>query len=382
MFNRLVEHNVRHPPTFVNRMVEQIRCYESGWGDGPMWLISAKDLQFRLRRFVIAVTVTGIVFGMALAFDAIKQALQAEGPRIVHLFHADQWVVANGASGPFTTAQVIPSSVASELREQPSVRDADPVVVSRSVVEAENDFDVNVIGFRIDGMGAPPIHEGRAPRAIDEVVVTKPIDAEVGSVVRIGGKRFRVVGRNDNASFNFGIPTVFLPLAPAYDVVFDGRALANAIAVRGDAQLPPTVEVLSNHEVEVDMRRPLKGGISTIDFVSLLLWLLAAGIIGSIIYLTALERSRDFAVFKATGMPMRTITGGLAAQAVFLALLAAVLAIGLAHLIVLGIPFPSRIGASSIAQLLVIAFFVGLVASVASLRRVRTTDPALAFGGA
>lgn len=347
-----------------------------------MWLISARDLQFRLRRFVIAVTVTAIVFGMALAFDSIKQALQAEGPRIVDLFHAERWVVAEGVSGPFTTAQVIPSSTASDLREQPGVSAADPVVVSRSVVEADEDFDVNVIGFRIGGLGVPPTHQGRAPRSAHEVVITKPIDADVGSVVHLGGKRFRVVGRNDDASFNFGVPTVFVPLEAAYDVVFDGRRLANAIAVRGAPDLPPTLEALSNHNVEVDMARPLKGGISTIDFVSLLLWLLAAGIIGSIIYLTALERSRDFAVFKATGMPMRTITSGLAAQAVFLALIAGVLAIGLAHLIVLGIPFPSRIGASSIAQLLVIAFLVGLVASVASLRRVRTTDPALAFGSA
>ena len=347
-----------------------------------MWLISAKDLQFRLRRFVIAVTVTAIVFGMALAFDSIKRALQAEGPRIVALFDADRWVVAKGVTGPFTTAQVIPSSVATELRRQQGVRRADPVVVSRSVLEADKDFDVNVIGFRVGGLGTPPTDEGRAPRANDEVVITEPISADVGSKVRLGGATFRVVGRNQNASFNFGIPTVFVPLASSYELVFDSRPLANAVAVRGTFKLPAGLEALTNDDVEEDMRRPLKGGISTIDFVSLLLWLLAAGIIGSIIYLTALERSRDFAVFKATGMPMRIITGGLAAQSVFLALIAAIIAVGLAHLIVLGIPFPSDISPASIAQLVVISLVVGLVASVSSLRRVRHTDPALAFGGA
>jgi putative ABC transport system permease protein len=146
--------------------------------------------------------------------------------------------------------------------------------------------------------------------------------------------------------------------------------------------LPPDLALLSNADVEDDMRRVIEGGITTIDFTSVLLWLVAAGIIGSITYLTALERTRDFAVFKATGMPMRTIAGGLAAQAVILALAAALIAVGLAHLIVLGIPFPADIGAPSVVQLVVVSVVVGLLASFASLRRIRTTDPALAFGGA
>jgi putative ABC transport system permease protein len=155
-----------------------------------------------------------------------------------------------------------------------------------------------------------------------------------------------------------------------------------AVAVTGSPRLPPGLALLSNDQVEDDMRRVIKGGIGTIDFTSALLWLVAAGIIGSISYLTALERTRDFAVFKATGMPGRTIAGGLAAQAVFLAIVSAFVAIGLAHLIVLGIPFPADIGGASILQLVVISVVVGILASFASLRRLRTTDPAVAFGGA
>jgi putative ABC transport system permease protein len=347
-----------------------------------MWLISAKDLQFRLRRFVIAVAVTAIVFGMALAFDSIKRALQAEVPRIVGLFHADGWVVARGASGPFTTAQVIPSSTAAELRDEPGVGRADPVVVSRSVVDAGERVDVNVVGYRLGGLGTPPTDEGRAPRSRGEVVVTEPIDAVIGTRIRLGGKVLRVVGRNADARYNFGVPTVFISLADAQTLAFDARPLAMAVAVTGSPRLPPGLALLSNDQVEDDMRRVIKGGIGTIDFTSALLWLVAAGIIGSISYLTALERTRDFAVFKATGMPGRTIAGGLAAQAVFLAIVSAFVAIGLAHLIVLGIPFPADIGGASILQLVVISVVVGILASFASLRRLRTTDPAVAFGGA
>ena len=62
-----------------------------------MWLVSARDLQFRARRFVIAVLVVSAVFGIALAIDGMKRAVQDEGPSIVASFGADQWLVAKGA---------------------------------------------------------------------------------------------------------------------------------------------------------------------------------------------------------------------------------------------------------------------------------------------
>ena len=46
--------------------------------------------------------------------------------------------------------------------------------------------------------------------------------------------------------------------------------------------------------------------VTTIDFVALLTWLIAAGVIGAIIYLTAIERTRDFAILRATGSANRT----------------------------------------------------------------------------
>ncbi len=70
-----------------------------------------------------------------------------------------------------------------------------------------------------------------------------------------------------------------------------------------------------------------------------LLWVVAATIIGSVLYLQAMERTRDFAVFKASGTSTAAIGVGLALQAVTLSLaaaaFAAVLALVLASLIAL-----------------------------------------------
>lgn len=348
-----------------------------------MWLISTRDLQYRLRRFIIAIAVTSIVFGMALAFDSMKRSLEAEVPRILNIVGADRWVVADGVSGPFTTAEVIPSDLVADLRDAPGVQRADPLVITRAVAISESTLDVNVVGHRLSGLGAPPLDAGRPAREPDEAVITNPIDAEIGDTVRLGAIRVRVVGRNNDARFNFGLPTVFVPLATAQELAFRGEPLASGIAVVGKLSgLPGGLTSLTNDDVAADMERPLKAGLDTIDFCAILGWLIAAGIIGSIVYLTAQERTRDFAVFKATGAPTRQILGGLAVQGVFLALTSAVVSIAVAHVIALGIPFPIDIGTSSVVQLVVVALIVGLVASLASARHALKTDPALAFGGA
>lgn len=62
-----------------------------------MWLVSVLDLQFRARRFVIAVVVTSLVFGIALAIDGMRRSVQSETPAIVALFGADHWIVARGS---------------------------------------------------------------------------------------------------------------------------------------------------------------------------------------------------------------------------------------------------------------------------------------------
>jgi putative ABC transport system permease protein len=111
------------------------------------------------------------------------------------------------------------------------------------------------------------------------------------------------------------------------------------------------------------------------------LWLVAAIIVGSVIYLSATERNRDFAVFKATGSSNAAIAGGLIAQAVVLTLTAAALAAVLAA--VLAPTFPIRVVISPLTYLAlpVVAVIIGIVASLAGVRRVTSVDPALAFGG-
>ena len=74
-----------------------------------------------------------------------------------------------------------------------------------------------------------------------------------------------------------------------------------------------------------DLMRPMTAAVGAITFMAVLLWVVAALIVGSVIYLSALERTRDFAVLKAVGVSTRAVLAGLCLQAVIVAVVAAVL---------------------------------------------------------
>jgi putative ABC transport system permease protein len=99
------------------------------------------------------------------------------------------------------------------------------------------------------------------------------------------------------------------------------------------------------------------------------------------VYLSALERQRDFAVFKATGVATRSILGGMVLQAALLSVVAALIGSVIATL--LGPRFPMIVSLQLRAHLLLpfLATAIGLLASLAGMRRVVAVDPALAFGG-
>ncbi len=75
-----------------------------------MWLISLRDLEWRRRRFAIAVLATGLVLALALLLTGVRASFDNEIDRTVSSFGADQWLVVEGAVGPFTAPIGFPAS--------------------------------------------------------------------------------------------------------------------------------------------------------------------------------------------------------------------------------------------------------------------------------
>jgi putative ABC transport system permease protein len=157
------------------------------------------------------------------------------------------------------------------------------------------------------------------------------------------------------------------------------------LIVDGDPGHTPTVPagltVSSRAEAHKQLLRPWGQAINSLTIFAVLLWVVAAAIVGSALYLSAIERTRDFAVFRATGSTTRALVAGLLAQAAVLTSASGVLAIVIAVAISPVFPLPVTVTLSQMVVTLVVSIVVGLFAAMTGLRRAVSVEPALAFAG-
>lgn len=349
--------------------------------------ISLRDLQWRRRRFVIVVFVASLAFGLALVMTGVTNQLTQEGENAIELFGADQWVVAAGVSGPFTSSQLIDATLGSTLAPEPGVTAASPILIGRTPI---GPLDVNVVGYEPASAMLPKKLVDARARATDRggAIADVRLGREVGDQIPLGGRSVPVVALIRDTSFFFGAPTVFLPLPLVQDLMFAGRDVASAIMIQGELDgidagpSARSLSIVTNDDVRSDFERVLKSSTDTIGIVDLLLWIMAAGIVSAIVYVSVLERTRDFATLKAMGTTNSALLFGLVVQGAVISLVSAVAAVAVCRVISPTFSFPVAVPPAAYVQLVAIALLVAVLASMAGVRRIAQIDPALAFGGA
>lgn len=360
-----------------------------------------RDLQWRKLRFSIAVVGTALVFAVSLLLVGVSASFSAEATRVLKGTGADVWLVRDGVPGPFTTLAPMSESWAEQITG-PGVERADPVLVvhhtaqrvgpSGRALVGEPFRDVTILGVRRGGLGTPRVAHGAPINGGTDAVVDERLGYRVGQRFGVSGQIFTVTGLTRSSTLFAGLPNVFVDLASAQHLFAGVGAgdVINTILVKGSVQPPVFVlgpggavnlNALTQADVRADILRPLANARATIDLVRVLLWVIAACIVGSVVYITALERTRDFAVFKAAGVSSAGILAGIVVEALVLAFTAgfvgALSSLALAPIC----PVPVTVPASAFALLALLAVGVGTVASLAGLRRVVRTDPAAAFAG-
>jgi len=318
---------------------------------------------------------------MSLLISGLAVSFRAEAQRTLDGIGADAWIVRAGVPGPFTAPAAIPEEAVPAVAGIKGVVRASPLIIVHQTVRNPDVKDVNLFGVAARGMGQPPGIKGRRARVSGEAVADDSLVKHLGTKLVVAGKAFTVVGITHGQTYNGGISNVYIPLRDAQALVFGGQHLVTAIVTKGaPAALPPQAAAMTNDAAREDILRPFKKGINTIGLVAALLWVVAAMIIGSVVYLSALERLRDFAVLKATGSSTKVLLASLSIQSVVVSLAAGILAIGVAFLLQPLFPLPIQVPLRAVLFLPVIAVIVGLIASLSGLRRAVTVEPALAFG--
>ncbi|MFP3915331.1 MAG: ABC transporter permease [Actinomycetota bacterium] len=342
-----------------------------------MWLLTLRDLRFRARRFGVAVAAMSLVITLLYLMTGLVEQFNQEPHLTAGAIGARSWVLPPGVSGPFTSSATLS---AEEVASVPG--DLDEVVVARATLDvAGEDQESLVVGHELEALGTPPVSAGRSVGQRGEVVLDRSAGASVGDRVGIGDSRFTVVGLTDDTTLLAGLPVVFASIEDAREVLFGGVPVVSALV--SETEVPPVGDLVATtaEEVGEDALGPLENAISSIDLIRGLLWLVAAIIIGGVLYLTALERRRDFAVMRAVGGTNLQLGWGLAVQGVALALAAVALATALQVLIVPVFPLTVRVPGRAYWQIPLLAGVVALLATRAGSSRARRTDPAAAFGG-
>ena len=355
---------------------------EAARGRTGTWMLALRDLQWRRRRFGIAIVGTALVFAMTLLLSGLASSFRTEATRTLNALGADAWVVRSGITGPFTALSTIPDQSWRLVLDSPTVQEASPLLVMHQSMTVPALHDVNLFGYRRHGLGEPRIVDGRLPRARGEAVVDRSIGLRLGTRFTISGRQSRIVGHTKDMTFNAGSPNVYMQIADAQAIAFEGRPVASAILVRGvPLDVPKGLAVMSNDAVRTDLLRPVENAVGAIDMVQFLLWIVAVNIIGAVVYLSALERVRDFAVLKATGYSTKSLLFGLCLQSVLVSVGAVVVAIGISRVLVRFFPLPVTIPTRAMLLLPAVGIGVGLLSSLFGVRRAGAVDPALAFGG-
>lgn len=343
-----------------------------------MILLTLRDLQHRAVRFAAVIAGTAVVLALLFLMTGLIEQFHLEPEDTVDALGAESWLLRDGVSGAFTAASTMPADTADALGDG-----ASPVVVARhSIAGASEQTDVVIIGYQQGELGEPPLDDGALPANDREVLIDDSAGVSPGDEIALGGEQYLVSGTTDRTTMFAGMPLVFMDIGTAQELVYRGQPLATAVLLpEAPEQAPEGFTLIAPDDIATDGLRPLDGAISSINIIRVLLWFVAAMIIGTMIYLSALERRRDVAVLKAVGSSTGQMAASIALQGALTALAAALIAAVLQVALVPVFPLEVTVPARAFWQIPVIAVLVSLLAGAVGLRKAVSTDPALAFAG-
>jgi putative ABC transport system permease protein len=352
-----------------------------------MIAITLCDLRFRARQFLIAVIGASLVFAMSLLLTGMAAGFSVEVHQTVTGTGAAAWVMAQGSSGRISSLPPIPAAqanTAARSLERHGVVQADPIIIAPQAASVGSKLtSLVLVGYRPGGLGTPKLAAGRAVEANGEAVVDERLKLGIGSHFVLSGLPFTVVGTVTGRTLLGGQPEAFVTLSDAQQAIYGGRPLVGAILASSyPSSVPPNLVAMPDSEVEARTLSQMTAAISSIDNSRAFMWFIAAVIVAALVYVTSLERTRDFAVLKALGSSSVKLFGGLAIEAVIVSLASAALAAIAAQFMTGLFAQPVDIPASAFVVLPFAALAVGLLSSLAALRRAVSVDPAMAFMGA
>lgn len=350
-------------------------------------------------RFGLLTGAVALIMMLILFLAAISVALIGSLTGAIQGMNADVLVYSDGSRGNLQGSRLAPDTVA-QVERVAGVETAGAVALLMATAQLPaGSGDLQVVGVSSGEPGWPKsVASGRLPTTADEVAVDFP-GAALGSDLSVGsgGQKLRVVGLLRGSQFA-ATPTAYVtmeafdelakaanPLAPFIPInavavqVAPGSTLAEVAANVG-SQIPGTTGYTIDEAVAAIP------GLESVSQTFLLLVALAfvvgVVIVGFFFLILTVQKLRVFTLLRAVGATTAQLAASVATQVVVVVLAAAVLAVALTlvalQAIDTGIPVslsPAVTGVTVAAMLV-----ASLAASLISIRRIRSIDPAEATG--
>jgi putative ABC transport system permease protein len=209
---------------------------EVGIGNVADMLFAAlRDMQWRRRRFFIAIVSTRLVFAMTLVLTGLANGFRVEAERTVDSMGVDAFVIPAGANGPFLGATPFAPVDLAQVAGTPGVVAAAPLACAASTVrEGTSTRNANVFGAPERGPGMPPVAEGRAPSKPNEVAASSTLGRHVGDDLQVGARTLRIVGIVPDSTALAKMPNIFLTTEGLQQLAFNGQPIVTSIGIVGN----------------------------------------------------------------------------------------------------------------------------------------------------
>lgn len=330
------------------------------------------EIIWNRRRYTVSILGTALVFAVSLVVTGIAAAFTVEVDRTLDSLGATAFVVPAGIPGPFTGTRPFP---AERLPE-----DVEPMGYQIQTADPGDPQMVAVLGVP-RGPAEPKVSSGSQLGGSDDVLVGSVGGWETGDDLEMAGRTFQVAGTVDDLSINAGMPVVVTQLSTFQETILGGLPLVTGGIVDGPTpELPAGFDLVDRVDARDDALRILEDATATIELVKVLLWVVAVLVVGSVLYVSVIERTRDLAVFRAIGTGSFQLAGAIAAQAALLSFASALLGAALALVLAPMFPMQVELSALALAALPAVALGVAVLGGLVALRRALSVQPALAFG--
>lgn len=353
----------------------------------------------------IILSVGGVILAVFLIFatTGLYYGIITVVENMVVKAGADLWVTSLGASGSLHSPSLLDSRLGEELKGIDGVIRVAPLI--RRPIATNIDGEkllININGFdTTSGLGGPwKVVRGTATpgkgEAIIDKVLAKKKGLEIGGVIDLEGKQFRIVGISDE-TFTLISYMVFVTLDDArsfmpadltnfFLVKVDSPAEITKVKTTIESTLPAVSVATSQENADQSKEETVGGFLPIVLVISAIGVLVGIMVVGLLVYTMTIEKSREYGVVRAIGAPNFYLYKIVLFQAMTISVLGFIIGAAISPPVISFMQYlvPEFVSAITPRMVLWVFFLfvaTGLIASFIPVRRLSRIDPATVFKG-